>query len=120
MWRHLQTTQGRLDPSSITFIEGAEFEHLRRRLQIEEIPGSEGGMPADVVEAVAEGVIFNSLDHLLDTHTTRVVALRPKLTEEERRQFLLRVFSLLERNMTSLSTSVTRRRTAAPRSYTGR
>ena len=84
-----------LNPSRIDFIDGGEFARLRERLEIERINGPNGELPADVIEAVAEGVIFNSLDYLLDTHTTRIVALRPKLAPAERRSFLLRVFSLL-------------------------
>ena len=82
-------------PSRIDFIDGSEFSRLRERLEVERVVGPDGEMPADVIEAVAEGVIFNSLDHLLDTHTTRIVALRPRLAPDERRSFLLRVFSLL-------------------------
>lgn len=55
----------------------------------------ESGHQADVIEAVAEGVIFNSLDILLDTHINRMVVLRPRLSEEDKREALLIVFSLL-------------------------
>ena len=55
----------------------------------------DSGKPADVIEAVAEGVIFNSLDYLLDTHINRMVVLRPRLAYEERRAALIAVFSLL-------------------------
>ncbi|MDA0989163.1 MAG: YiiX/YebB-like N1pC/P60 family cysteine hydrolase, partial [Verrucomicrobia bacterium] len=48
-----------------------------------------------VIEAVAEGVIFSSLDHLLETHITRLVVLRPRLTAAERLQQLTTVFDLL-------------------------
>jgi hypothetical protein len=55
----------------------------------------DSGHQADVIEAVAEGVIFNSLDILLDTHINRMVVLRPRLSEEHKREALLIVFSLL-------------------------
>jgi hypothetical protein len=51
--------------------------------------------PADMIEAVAEGVIFNSLAHIMDTHVNRLLVLRPQLTEVERVDFLIEVFSYL-------------------------
>ena len=56
---------------------------------------TDSGENADVIEAVAEGVIFNSLDLLMDSHVNRMVVLRPRLTQEERREELLIVFALL-------------------------
>ncbi len=53
------------------------------------------GKPADVIEAVAEGVILNSLDFLMDTHINRMVVLRPKLSERERKEALTIVFAML-------------------------
>jgi hypothetical protein len=55
----------------------------------------ESGLKADVIEAVAEGVIFNSLDLLLDTHINRMVVLRPRLSMEESKEALTIVFALL-------------------------
>jgi hypothetical protein len=55
----------------------------------------EGGEPADVIEAVAEGVIFNHLAHIMDTHINRLLVLRPKLNDKERAEFLVSVFSYL-------------------------
>jgi hypothetical protein len=51
------------------------------------------GMKADVIEAVAEGVIFNNLGHLMDTHVNRMAVLRPKLSARDRAEFLAEVFS---------------------------
>jgi hypothetical protein len=51
--------------------------------------------PADMIEAVAEGVIFNNLTHIMDTHINRLLVLRPQLTEAERADFLIEVFSYL-------------------------
>jgi hypothetical protein len=55
----------------------------------------EDGKPADMIEAVAEGVIFNNLTHVMDTHINRMLVLRPQLTADERRDFLIEVFSYL-------------------------
>ena len=55
----------------------------------------DSGYQADVIEAVAEGVIFNSLDLLLDTHINRMVILSPKFSEQEKIEELITVFSLL-------------------------
>jgi hypothetical protein len=53
------------------------------------------GKPADMIEAVAEGVIFNNLSHIMDTHINRMLVLRPQLTAVERVDFLVEVFSYL-------------------------
>ena len=53
------------------------------------------GQPADMIEAVAEGVIFNRLDHIMDTHINRMLVLRPRLSDEERAVFLVEVYSYL-------------------------
>ncbi len=55
----------------------------------------DSGFPADVIEAVAEGVIHNSLDYLLDTHISRMVVFRPRLTPEEKKDVLITAFALL-------------------------
>jgi hypothetical protein len=48
-----------------------------------------------MIEAVAEGVIFNNLSRIMDTHINRMLVLRPQLTAEERVDFLIEVFSYL-------------------------
>ena len=53
------------------------------------------GEPADVIEAVAEGVVFNSLEALLRTHLFRLAVLRPRLAPAERLEQLTTVFLLL-------------------------
>lgn len=53
------------------------------------------GQPAELVEAVAEGVIFNSLEAILDGHVSRMVVLRPMLTPDESRQALGTVFEYI-------------------------
>lgn len=52
------------------------------------------GYDADVIEAVAEGVIFNSLDYLCKTHINRLVVLRPRLSSRERAEALATIFAL--------------------------
>ena len=53
------------------------------------------GKEADMIEAVAEGVIFNNLGHIMDTHINRMLVLRPRLTDAELDHFLLQVFTYL-------------------------
>jgi len=53
------------------------------------------GEQANMIEAVAEGVIFNSLEHIMDTHINRMLVLRPRLSDMERAAFLVEVFSYL-------------------------
>ena len=50
---------------------------------------------ADMIEAVAEGVIFNNLGHIMDTHINRMLVLRPRLTDAQLDLFLLQVFTYL-------------------------
>ena len=52
------------------------------------------GKSANLIEAVAEGVIFNSLETILDTHINRLLVLRPLISAEERSVQLQRVFEL--------------------------
>jgi hypothetical protein len=48
-----------------------------------------------MIEAVAEGVIFNDLEHIMDTHINRMLVLRPRLSDAERAAFLVEVYSYL-------------------------
>ena len=48
-------------------------------------PATIEGHRADIVEAVSEGVKYSSLEHIMDTHVTRLLALRPAITADERR-----------------------------------
>lgn len=65
---------------------------LSANLQVLTLPD---GSRADMIEAVAEGVIFNNLEHILDTHINRMLVLRPRLSDAERAGFLVEVFSYL-------------------------
>jgi hypothetical protein len=53
------------------------------------------GTQADMIEAVAEGVIFNDIEHVMDTHINRMLVLRPRLNDAERATFLVEVYSYL-------------------------
>ena len=53
------------------------------------------GDPANVIEAVGEGVKFSNLNHLLDTHINRLAVVRPMLSKKDRILYLSRVFSYL-------------------------
>jgi hypothetical protein len=54
-----------------------------------------GNYEIDVVEAVAEGVIMNSLEKLLDTHINRLAVIRPRITDEERLDQLVLLFQYI-------------------------
>jgi len=53
------------------------------------------GRPANMIEAVAEGVKFSQLEHVMDTHINRLAVIRPVLSDRERVVYLSRVFSYL-------------------------
>lgn len=55
----------------------------------------ENGDVANIIEAVAEGVVFNSLKELLRTHINRLVILRPRLTPPDRQKQLTLIFEFL-------------------------
>ena len=54
-----------------------------------------GGHPADLIEAVAEGVIFNSIEKIAEDRIGRLVALRPRLSPEQRLKQLTTIFRFL-------------------------
>lgn len=53
------------------------------------------GQEANIIEAVGEGVIFNHLGHIMDTHINRMLVLRPQVSDEERGRALAQVFRFL-------------------------
>lgn len=53
------------------------------------------GEEANIIEAVGEGVIFNHLGHIMDTHINRMLILRPQVSDEERGRALAQVFRFL-------------------------
>ncbi len=85
-------TAAGLTPPAFASVAAARREAVTQDLKTAAL---RWGQPADLVEAVAEGVIFNSLDAILDGHINRLVVLRPRLTPSERVQQLVAVFSLL-------------------------
>ncbi len=95
----------------ITYV-GSPSQRRRAGLSAESIPDADsdkknsfaahidqeylpGGVKADMIEAVAEGVIFNNLARIMDTHINRMLILRPRLSNKERTEFLAGVFSWL-------------------------
>ena len=67
-------------------VDPAQAEALKQCVVRSELPSGEA---IDVIEAVAEGVIMNSLAKLMATHVNRMVVVRPALTDGERRDQLL-------------------------------
>lgn len=65
---------------------------LRLRLALDVEQAHEGGS-ADLVEAVAEGVKYSHLDHILDTHVNRLAVLRPPLEDADRAAALSEVLT---------------------------
>lgn len=95
----------------ITYI-GSPEERQSLALSVEDLPAKDvfepeklagnlqkaqlnNGQQADMIEAVAEGVIFNNIGHIMDTHINRMLVLRPMLTDAERRAFLVGIYSYL-------------------------
>lgn len=60
-----------------------------------ELAALPSGAEADVIEAVAEGVIFNSLESLMHNHVNRMAVLRPRLADVDRQYALASTFLLL-------------------------
>jgi len=87
-----QRKEAGLDIETLTGIAPGKKEKLARDLAHSHLAS---GAAADSIEAVAEGVIFNSIEQLMNSHLNRLVVLRPKLTREERVEDLITVFLLL-------------------------
>ena len=81
-----------LSADQLPLNERYDTAELTRNLQISQLPN---GMDANMIEAVAEGVIFNNVEHIMDTHINRMLVLRPKLSDKERAVALLEVYSYL-------------------------
>lgn len=60
-----------------------------------DLPEKESTPAANIIEAVAEGVIFNNLFRIMDTHVNRLLILRPRITFEERTYALISIFRYL-------------------------
>ena len=81
-----------LKADSLPIVAEPERKRFELHLSQEFLPGGEN---ADIIEAVAEGVIFNNLAKIMDTHINRLLVLRPNLIDAERTEFLAGVFSYL-------------------------
>jgi hypothetical protein len=81
-----------LKTANLPIVAEPERKSFDLHISQEFLPGGEN---ADIIEAVAEGVIFNNLAKIMDNHINRLLVLRPILTEEERTEFLTGVFSYL-------------------------
>ena len=81
-----------LNADSLPAVAGPESNRFDLDIALEFLPGGEN---ADIIEAVAEGVIFNNLSKIMDTHINRLLVLRPKINDAERAKFLAGVFSYI-------------------------
>ncbi len=69
-----------------------KVEKLSNDIKCSSLPS---GHDADLLEAVAEGVIFNSLEQVTDAHLNRMLVLRPRLESDEKIKYLTTAFLLL-------------------------
>ena len=89
-----QRTATGLTPEEIKAhtISDKQYSCFTNNMAIAEHPR---GYEANVIEAVSEGVIINSLDYLLKTHINRMLILRPKISEQEKIKQLATLFNYL-------------------------
>jgi len=87
-----QRLKAGLNGSALERVPEGKRQKLASDLAVARLPTGE---EADVIEAVAEGVIFNSLDLLMRTHINRMVVLRPRVAPHERELALINTFLLL-------------------------
>jgi hypothetical protein len=87
-----QRVEAGLKADSLIIAADPERKRFELHIAQEFLPGGEN---ADIIEAVAEGVIFNNLAKIMDTHINRMLVLRPILNDAERTEFLSGVFSYL-------------------------
>ena len=80
-----------LKADSLPIVAEPERKQFELNIVQEFLPGGEN---ADIIEAVAEGVIFNNLAKIMDTHINRLLILRPILSDAKRTEFLAGVFNL--------------------------
>jgi len=79
-------------------LPAGEVETLLEHFKTSKVPSPMTGstnLDANVIESVAEGVIFNNLSLLMDTHVNRLVVLRPNISKEERTDALISIFKFL-------------------------
>lgn len=81
-----------LSADHLTWLPATEREILLESVAVTTLSS---GQQADVIEAVGEGVIFNHIGYIMDTHINRLLVLRPKISSEQRTQALANVFLFL-------------------------
>jgi len=79
-----------LPQETLLAIDGPDNQRLASVLTQTTIGSGES---ADVVEAVAEGVLLNNLQRMLNFRINRLIALRPRLNERERAEQIRDVLS---------------------------
>lgn len=80
-----------LSPDDIILVGGShERSQLTKDLRRST---TRDGRPANLIEAVAEGVKFSNLEHIMDTHVNRLLVLRPRLSSGDRAKQVSRLFS---------------------------
>lgn len=88
-----QRKEFELSADKIVMVGGAhEAKKLKKDLLTDE---TKAGRPANLIEAVAEGVKFSNLNFILDTHVNRLLVLRPQLSAADHARQLGRTFSYL-------------------------
>ncbi len=87
-----QRTSVGLSPEKVCNVPECKTEKLSNDLKYSKLTS---GHDADLVEAVSEGVIFNSLEQIANEHLGRILVLRPRLNKDERIKCLATVFLLL-------------------------
>ena len=81
-----------LSPEKLCNVPDCKIEKLSNDLKCTMLSS---GHDADLLEAVAEGVIFNSLEQITDEHLSRMLVLRPRLKTDEKIKYLTTAFLLL-------------------------
>ncbi|MGB6220783.1 MAG: YiiX/YebB-like N1pC/P60 family cysteine hydrolase [Haloferula sp.] len=82
-----------LSPDRIILVGGrAEGQKIREDLKQ---TTTVGGRPANLIEAVAEGVKLSNLEYIMDTHINRLLVLRPTIGADDRAKQVSRTFSYL-------------------------
>lgn len=81
-----------LSPEKLCNVPECKIEKLSNDLKYSKLTS---GHNANLVEAVSEGVIFNSLQQISDEHLGRILVLRPRLNNDEKIKCLSTVFLLL-------------------------
>ncbi len=81
-----------LDMPLFAELPAAKQQYIEQEMARRKLPG---GAPAELIESVSEGVIYNSLDQILDGYVYRMVVLRPRITAEERAQALAKIYTFL-------------------------